>query len=59
MATELRVGPVMNRDTLQNWLDDELAGCQLDDLRHGKRFRALLGQLGDSPGASMPFACQD
>jgi len=34
-------------------------GCQFQDLRHGKRFRSLLGQLSGQIGGSIPFACQD
>ncbi len=41
------------------WLEREVAGCQFQDVRHGRRFRTLLGQLSDRIGGSIPFACQD
>ncbi len=41
------------------WLEREVAGCQFEDARHGRRFRTLLGQLSDHIGGSIPFACQD
>lgn len=41
------------------WLEREVAGCQFQDGRHGKRFRILLGQLSERIGGSIPFACQD
>ena len=42
-----------------SWLEREVAGCQFQDVRHGKRFRSLLGQLSGQIGGSIPFACQD
>lgn len=42
----------------RSWLEREVAGCQFQDLRHGKRFRTLLGQLSEQIGGSIPFACQ-
>lgn len=32
------------------WLDDELAGCTLDDARLTKRLRILLSRMVTSPG---------
>src|SRR5260370_5982775 len=54
-------------DTLQGlpdedigaWMEREIAGCEFQDTRHGKRFRTLLGQLSERIGGSIPFACQD
>jgi Transposase DNA-binding/Transposase Tn5 dimerisation domain len=40
-------------------LEDECRESQFDDARLTKRFRALLAQLSERPGASIPFACQD
>ncbi len=36
-----------------------VAGCQFQDVRHGKRFRSLLGQLSGQICGSIPFACRD
>jgi hypothetical protein len=46
-------------EEIGSWLEREVAGCQFQDLRHGKRFRTLLGQLSEQIGGSIPFACQD
>jgi Transposase DNA-binding len=45
-----------NPDT---WVDQEVAGCAFADARLDKRFRALLEQLAEGTGGSIPFACQD
>lgn len=42
-----------------SWIDQELAGCQFRDMRLGKRFRKLLGQLSEGVGESIPLVCQD
>ena len=42
-----------------DWLDGELAACNLADERLTKRLRKLLGQIGGAMGQSIPFACQD
>ncbi len=42
-----------------SWLGREVAGCQFQDVRHGKRFVTLLGQLSGQISGSIPFACQD
>ena len=46
-------------EEIGSWLEREVAGCQFEDVRHGKRFRILLGQLSEQIGGSIPFACQD
>lgn len=46
-------------EEIGSWLEREVAGCQFEDVRHGKRFRTLLGQLSEQVGGSIPFACQD
>ncbi len=46
-------------EEMSHWLEREVAGCPFQDLRHGKRFRTLLGQLSEQLGGSIPFACQD
>jgi hypothetical protein len=42
-----------------DWLDGEVAACNLADERLTKRLRKLLGQIGGAMGQSIPFACQD
>jgi hypothetical protein len=49
----------MGEEDLGGWLEREVASCQFQDVRHGKRFRILLGQLSERIGGSIPFACQD
>ena len=46
-------------EDLGSWLEREVAGCQFQDVRHGKRFVTLLTQLSEQIGGSIPFACQD
>lgn len=35
-------------EEISSWLEREVTGCQFQDLRHGRRFRTLLGQLSAS-----------
>lgn len=46
-------------EEIGTWLEREIAGCQFQDVRHGRRFRRLLGHLSERVGGSIPFACQD
>jgi hypothetical protein len=41
------------------WIDNELMGCEFPDARHGKRLRYLLEQLSSRVGSVIPWACQD
>lgn len=41
------------------WIEREIAGCEFEDARLGRRFRNLLEQIGDAVGESIPLACQD
>ena len=41
------------------WIDQELGECEFKDVRLGKRFRALMEQLAEAVGESIPCACQD
>lgn len=41
------------------WIDNEVVGCEFEDVRHGKRLRQLLEQLTHRVGATTPWACQD
>lgn len=47
-----------NNNDKNKWLEDELAGSGLKDIRLQKRFRNLE-QLWDGLGQTIPFACQD
>jgi hypothetical protein len=46
-------------DGVSKALSRELAGCQFQDARLGRRFRKLVGQLARRIGQSIPLACQD
>jgi hypothetical protein len=46
-------------EEIGSWLEHEVAGCQFQDVRHGKRFVTLVAQLSGHIGGSIPFACQD
>ncbi len=41
------------------WIDREVAVGEFEDVRLGRRFRNLLGQIGGAVGESIPLACQD
>src|SRR6185437_4901135 len=56
---ERRRQDVADSEAIEGWIDRELAGCQFKDERLGKRFRALLEQLAEGTGESIPMACQD
>jgi hypothetical protein len=43
----------------EEWIDNEVVGCEFEDVRHGKRLRQLLEQLSSRVGATTPWACQD
>src|ERR1700720_1520369 len=45
-------------EEIGSWLEREVAGCQFEDVRHGKRLRTLVDQLSGQIGGSIPFACQ-
>ncbi|MFP5208043.1 MAG: transposase DNA-binding-containing protein [Acidobacteriota bacterium] len=40
------------------WIENEVMGCEFEDARHGKRLRELLMQLPGRVGAATPLACQ-
>jgi hypothetical protein len=44
---------------MKSWIDTELAGCEFEDARLGKRFRKIIDQLSDGLGDSIPLACRD
>lgn len=48
-------------DASETWrgLDQELAACQFQDARVGRRFRKLVRQMARKVGQTIPFACQD
>jgi hypothetical protein len=43
----------------EGWIDNEMAGCEFEDVRHGKRPRQLLEQFSDRAGFPTPWASQD
>src|SRR5271157_5369580 len=43
----------------REWIDDEMVGCEFEDVRHGKRLRQLLEQFSDRVGSTTPWASQD
>jgi hypothetical protein len=43
----------------ESWVDREVDGCDFRDVRLGRRFRKLLGQIGSAMGESIPLVCQD
>jgi hypothetical protein len=40
------------------WIDNELVGCEFEDVRHRKRLRQLLEQFSDRVGSATPWASQ-
>jgi transposase-like protein len=44
---------------MTSWIDVELAGCEFQDVRLGKRFRVLVDRLSEAIGETIPMACQD
>ncbi len=43
----------------QEWIKEEMDGCQFRDERLAQRARRLVGQIASMVGASIPAACQD
>ena len=43
----------------KTWIDRELAGSELRDVRLNKRFRKPFEQLSEGTGESIPLVCQD
>ena len=43
----------------RDWIDNELVGCEFEDVRHRKRLRQLLKQFSDRVGSTTPWASQD
>ncbi len=41
------------------WIDQELASCNFQDERHGRRLRKLVEQSAENIGGSIPWASQD
>lgn len=48
-------GPYLSEAT-ENWIDQELAGCEFRDERLAKRFAKLFRQLSGGIGESIPWA---
>jgi hypothetical protein len=43
----------------REWIDNEVVGCEFEDVRHRKRLRQLLEQFSDRVGSTTPWASQD
>ena len=43
----------------KDWIDNEVVGCEFEDVRHGKRLRQLLEQFSVRVGSTTPWASQD
>lgn len=59
MSSQVKRGVRVGIADRKPWVWDELSAVQFEDARLTKRFKVLLGQLAEKPGASIPFACQD
>jgi Transposase DNA-binding len=55
-ATDVTFGQMEELSTI---LDQELAGCEFQDIRIGRRFQQLVKQLASKIGQPIPLACQD
>ena len=55
------VRAVQGRDfsEYREWIDNEMVGCEFDDVRHRKRLRQLLEHFSDRVGSTTPWASQD
>jgi hypothetical protein len=42
---------------MSDWVEGELAECQMHDVRHAKRLAQLLDRLSARPVGSIPTAC--
>ncbi len=43
----------------REWIDNELMGCEFEDVRNRKRLRQLLEQFSNRVGSTTPWASQD
>src|SRR5580692_3062012 len=63
MGKARRVGARGCRESSESpadeWINNEVMGCEFQDVRHGKRMRQLLEQFAGKVGATTPWACQD
>lgn len=44
---------------MENWIEEEIAGCGLGDARLNRRLGEMLAAMGERPGKSLPTAFQD
>jgi hypothetical protein len=51
--------PDFSESRPREWIDNEMVGCQFEDVRHRKRLRQLLEQFSDRVGSATPWASQD
>lgn len=59
MSKPTRCARVEKSSDNGSWIAGELAGCEFQDARLGKRLSSLLQQLGGSIGGTVPLACRD
>jgi hypothetical protein len=50
---------IASKAEAQSWIARELAGCEFEDERLGKRFEKVFKHLSNGIGRSIPWACQD
>jgi len=43
----------------REWIDNEVVGCEFEDVRHRKRLRQLLEQFSSRIGSTTPWASED
>lgn len=55
------VRAVQGRDFSESreWIDNEMVGCEFDDVRHRERLLQLLEHFSDRVGSTTPWASQD
>jgi hypothetical protein len=58
-TNERRSGATADSSEAEDWVDRETVDGTFKDGRFGRRFKALLADIGDAIGASLPDACQD
>ena len=43
----------------KEWIDNEVVGCEFEDVRHRKRLRQMLEQFSGRVGSTTPWASED
>jgi len=56
----MQISPLMKGvGLMKTWIENELKGCNLPDLRLENRLKTIIEQLSTGVGRSLSFACQD